>query len=113
LALAPLETAIRQHSTLTLVSGRAGSTGRLRWNSAKDTVLRFAGDAAISELELQTAANKEKLLGWQGFTASGIDYNSSDNRLSVSRMNLARPYARLVVNKDRSTNLAAIGRPAP
>ncbi len=113
LALAPLETAIRQHSTLTLVSGTAGSTGRLRWNSAKDTVLRFAGDAAISELELQTAANKEKLLGWQGFTASGIDYNSSDNRLSVSRMNLARPYARLVVNKDRSTNLAAIGRPAP
>lgn len=113
LALAPLETVLRQHSTLTLVSGKAGSSGRLRWSAAGTPVLRYAGDAAISALELQTAASKEKLLGWQELTAGGIDYSSSDNRLSLSRLNLARPYARLVVNKDRSTNLAAIRRPAP
>lgn len=113
LALAPLETVIRQHSTLTLISGKAGSTGRLRWSGAKEAVVRYAGDAAISALELQTATNKEKLLGWQGFAASGIDYNSSDNQLSVSQLNLSQPYARLVINKDRSTNLAAVRRPGP
>lgn len=113
LALAPLETVLRQQTTLTLVSGLAGSSGQLRWNSGKEPAVRYAGDASINDLELKTAASNEKLLSWQRFTASGIDYSSSDNRLAVSRLNLSRPYARLVVNKDRSTNLAAIRRPAP
>ncbi|MCW5575084.1 MAG: DUF748 domain-containing protein [Burkholderiales bacterium] len=113
LALAPLETALRQHTTLALVSGKAGSNGRLRWDSGKQPALRYAGDAAIDELELKTAASGEKLLGWQRFTAGGIDYSSGDNRLAVAQLNLSRPYARLVVNKDRSTNLAAIRRTGP
>jgi len=113
LALAPLETVLRRQTTLTLVSGLAGTSGQLRWNSGKEPAVRYAGDASINDLELKTAANNEKLLSWQRFTASGIDYSSGENRLAVSRLNLSRPYARLVVNKDRSTNLAAIRRPAP
>ena len=113
LALAPLETVLRQQTTLTLVSGQAGSSGQLRWSSAKQPAVSYAGDATLNDLELKIAASNEKLFSWQRFAASGIDYSSSENRLSVSRLNLSRPYARLVVNKDRSTNLAAIRRPAP
>ncbi|MBX3651095.1 MAG: DUF748 domain-containing protein [Burkholderiales bacterium] len=113
LALAPLETVLRQQTTLTLVSGQAGSSGQLRWSSAKQPAVHYAGDATINDLELKTAASNEKLFSWQRFAASGIDYNSGDNRLSVSQLSLSRPYARLVINKDRSTNLAAIRRPAP
>lgn len=111
LALAPLEPLLRQQTTLTLVSGRAGSSGQLRWSSEKQPAVRYAGDATINDLELKIAASNEKLFSWQRFAASGIDYSSGDNRLSVSQLNLSRPYARLVVNKDRSTNLAAIRRP--
>ncbi len=113
LALAPLETVLRQQTTLTLVSGLAGSSGQLRWSSAKQPAVRYAGDATINDFELKIAANKEKLLSWQRLTASGIDYSSGDHRLSVSQLNLSRPYARLVINKDRSTNLGTIRHPAP
>jgi uncharacterized protein involved in outer membrane biogenesis len=114
LALAPLETVLKRHTTVTLASGKAGASGQVIWNGKKSPAsIRYAGDAAITDFELKTEAGGEGLFRWQRFTASGIDYDSGENRLVVTRLHLAQPYARLVINKDRSTNLAAIRRGAP
>jgi len=113
-ALAPVEGLLKRHTTLTLASGKAGASGRVVWNGKSDpAALRYTGAAAISEIELKTASTGERLLGWQRVIASDIDFDSAGNRLVVAQLGIARPYARLIINKDRSTNLAGVRPPSP
>lgn len=113
-ALAPLDAILKRETTLKLASGKAGASGRVIFDgkSAKP-VIRYTGAATVDDLDVQTSANSEKLVGWKRVTASDINFNSADNRLAVARVGLAQPYARLIINKDRSTNLAGIMRTPP
>jgi uncharacterized protein involved in outer membrane biogenesis len=114
-ALAPLDTILKRATTLTLASGKAGASGRVIFDGkGAKPVIRYTGAATVADLDVQTAANSEKLVGWKRVNAADIDFNSTDNRLGVARVTLSEPYMRLIVNKDRSTNLAGIMRtPAP
>lgn len=113
-ALAPLDTILKRETTLTLASGKAGASGRVIFDGKGATpVIRYSGTATVADLDVQTAANSEKLVGWKRVSAADIDFNSTDNRLGVAQVTLSEPYARLIVNKDRTTNLAGIKRAAP
>jgi len=113
-ALTPLDPVLKRETTLTLASGRAGASGRVIFEGkGAKPVIRYTGTATVADLDVQTAANSEKLVGWKQVTAADIDFNSADNRLGVARVSLSEPYARLIINKDRSTNLAGIMRTAP
>jgi hypothetical protein len=113
IALAPIESVLKRHTTLTLASGKAGASGRVTWDGkSKPAAIRFAGAAAITNVDLKTEGSGERLFSWQRLAATRIDFNSADNRLAVAQLNLAQPYARLIVTKDRSTNLAGIMRPS-
>ncbi len=110
-ALAPFESVLRRYTTLTLASGKAGASGRVTWNGkSKPAGIRYAGAAAMSDIDLKTEGSGERLFGWQRLAASNIDFDSAANRLAISQLSLAQPYARLIINKDRSTNLAGIMR---
>jgi len=115
LALAPLEAVLKRHTTVTLASGKAGADGQVVWNGKKAPAssIRYAGNATITDFDLKTEAGGERLFSWQRFAANGIDYDSVENRLAIMQLHLAQPYAKLVINKDRSTNLAAIRRGGP
>lgn len=113
-ALAPLDTILKRETTLTLASGKAGASGRVIFDGkGARPAIRYTGTATVADLDVQTAANNEKLVGWKRVTAADIDFSSTDNRLGVARVTLSEPYARLIVNKDRSTNLAGIMRAPP
>ncbi len=111
-ALAPLEPALRRDTTLTLASGKAGAAGRLIWNGAgKPATLRYTGSAAIIDLDLKTEGSAERLFSWQRLAAADIHLDTGENRLAIAQINVIRPYSKLVINKDRTTNLAGIMRP--
>ncbi len=112
-ALAPLDTILKRDTTLTLASGKAGAGGRLVFDGRKSPpTIRYSGSAGVSGLDLQTSANGERLVGWKRLAVTDIDFDSAANRLAVARVGLVEPYARLMVNKDRSTNFAGIKRSA-
>jgi len=112
LALSPLNALLQQQTTLTLASGTAGIRGRLRWNAAKTpAAVSYAGEAVLANMDLQLAEKSERLFSWERLVAGDIAFDSAENRLSLASIRLTRPYAKLIINKDRSTNLAAIRRP--
>ena len=112
IALAPLQPALNQYTTLTLASGKAGAAGRITWNGKSNPVaIRYAGAAAITGVDLKIKDSGERLLSWQRLAASNILFDSARNRLAIAQLNVAQPYAKLVVTKERSTNLAGIMRP--
>ena len=110
-ALAPIESVLKRHTTLTLASGKGGASGRVTWNGKSNpAAIRYAGAAAITDVDLKTEGSGERLFSWQRLAASDIDFDSAGNRLAITQISLAQPYARLIVTKDRSTNLAGIMR---
>lgn len=112
MALVPLDTALKRDTTLKLASGKAGASGRLVWNGKSEpAVIRYTGSAAITDLDLKTEGSGERLFSWQRLAATGIDLDTGENRLAIAQINVASPYSKLIINKDRSTNLAGIMRP--
>lgn len=114
LALAPLNTLLKRDTTLTLTSGKAGATGRVSVNAKNDPVaVQYRGNAGIADLDLKIENSAERLLSWQKLQIADIDLDTGKNQLSMGQLSLARPYSKLVINKDRSTNFGAIMRPRP
>jgi hypothetical protein len=114
LALTPLDTILKRETTLTLSSGTAGSSGRVTVNGKMDPpVLQFKGNATIADLDLKLENSAERLVNWQRLQVDDIDLDTGKNQLTVGQVRLARPYSRLIINKDRSTNLGSVMRPRP
>ncbi|MBY0271254.1 MAG: DUF748 domain-containing protein [Burkholderiales bacterium] len=114
LALAPLNTLLRRDTTLALTSGKAGVAGRVTINSKnKPLAVQYRGSAGITDLDLKIENSTERLLSWQKLQVADIDLDTGKNQLSVGQVSLAKPYSKLVINKDRSTNFGAIMRPRP
>ena len=112
-SLLPLDTLLKRDTTLALTSGKAGASGRVIFSGKQSpATIRYSGSADVADLDVQTSANSERLVGWKSLTAKDIDFNSAENRLVVARMGLAAPYARLTITKDRSTNFVGIKRAA-
>lgn len=111
-ALTPLQPLLGRDTTLVLASGKAGAAGSLAWNGKKNPVtLRYAGSATITDLDLKIEGTGERLLSWQQLAATGIDFDGAENRLAIAQARIVRPYSKLVINKDRTTNLDGIMRP--
>ena len=114
LALTPLDTLLKRETTLTLTSGKASSAGSVVVSgSSKPPALQYKGSATISDLDLKIDSSAERLVNWQRLQVDDIDLDTEKNRLHVAQVRLARPYCRLIINKDRSTNLGALTRPLP
>jgi len=110
LALLPLDPILKRDTTLTLVSGKAGASGQVTVNAkATPPAIRFTGTADLTEMDVQTAA-KERLVGWKRLGFSDILVDTAENRVNVAQINLEQPYAKLIINKDKSTNLDAVKR---
>lgn len=114
IALTPLDTILKRETTLTLASGKAGSAGQLIVNGKSEPpALRYKGSANITDLDLKISSSAERLISWQRLQIDDIDLDTGKNRLNVAQAGLTRPYSRLIINKDRSTNLGSVMRPRP
>ncbi len=114
LALTPLDTILKRETTLTIISGKASSAGRASAYAKTDpVVLQYKGEATVTDLDLKIESSAERLVSWQKLLVSDIDLDTGKNQLTVGQVSLARPYSKLVIAKDRSTNFGAILRPRP
>ncbi len=114
LALVPLNTLLKRDTTLALTSGKAGVSGRVSVNAMNTPVaVQYRGNASIADLDLKIENSAERLLSWQRLQVADIDLDTGKSRLTVGQVSLARPYSKLVIAKDRSTNFGTIMRPRP
>jgi len=112
IALPPLDPLLKRDTSLTLMSGTAGASGRVTIDGKKSpAAIRYTGTAGIADLEIQTVA-KEKLAGLKRLALNDIVVDAGEHRVAVSQVELSGPYAKLVINKDKSTNLDAARKPS-
>ncbi|WPN46476.1 DUF748 domain-containing protein [Pseudomonas sp. P8_241] len=97
---------------LELRSGMLGSDLAVNLKSTEPLALSVTGRARIDQLHTLDTLKTRDFLKWQQVVAEGLNYQHGDS-LSIDRINLLQPYARFMINDDRTTNIDDLLIPQP
>jgi len=106
LSLLPAQPYVAQKSSLLLASGQASMQGRFLLQQGKPKV---EAGFAIKNLLLNEAQTRERFLGWT--LLSGRQLVATPQQVDLNELSLDGLGAKLIIFKDRSTNVAKLLKP--
>ncbi|MEH6709612.1 MAG: DUF748 domain-containing protein [Paraglaciecola polaris] len=105
-ALKQLQPYVRSYANLILQEGEAALSGGFEAGAPSSLV--FDGQASIHGLMVNDGLKQEPLVKWQNLQITGIQFNSNENALAVQKVELEKPYAKLVIDENKQTNIDSI-----
>ncbi|KMT55363.1 DUF748 domain-containing protein [Pseudomonas fildesensis] len=97
---------------LELRSGMLGSNLDVNLKSTAPLALQITGRAQVDQLHTLDTLKTRDFLKWQRLVLEGVNYQHGDS-LSIDKVNLLQPYARFMINDDRTTNVDDLLIPQP
>jgi uncharacterized protein involved in outer membrane biogenesis len=97
---------------LELRSGMLGSDLAVDLKSTEPLAFNVTGRAQVDQLHTLDTLKTRDFLKWQQLVLEGLNYQHGDS-LSISKVNLLQPYARFMINEDRTTNIDDLLIPQP
>lgn len=112
LALAPAQPWLSQAANLQLVSGRAATQGRVKFDgrAATDKQLSYKGGFAVDDLLLKESKTGDRFLAWKHLTSDTL--SATSNSLDIDELKLDGLGAKLIIYQDKTVNLKKILRTA-
>ncbi|MDO9226348.1 MAG: DUF748 domain-containing protein [Pseudomonadota bacterium] len=110
LALAPAQPWLAQAANLTLLSGRASSQGRVRFDgkAASARQLDFKGGFVVDDLLLKESETGDRFLAWKRLSSDTVSATAVG--LAIEELKLDGLGAKLIIYQDKSVNLKKIFR---
>jgi hypothetical protein len=98
---------------LTIRQGTAGATGKfsLAPAGAGRPELQFAGDAAIAGFKSIDNALEQDFLNFERVELSQLKFALAPDSLSIDRVRIVKPFARVIVSSDAVLNVSAVFDP--
>jgi len=97
---------------LELRSGMLGSDLAVNLKGTEPLALSVTGRAQVDQLHTLDTLKTRDFLKWQQLVVEGLNYQHGDS-LSIDKINLLQPYARFMINDDRTTNIDDLLIPQP
>ncbi|WP_421524252.1 DUF748 domain-containing protein [Pseudomonas yamanorum] len=97
---------------LELRSGMLGSNLDVNLKSTEPLAFQVTGRAQVDQLHTLDTMKTRDFLKWQRLVLEGVNYQHGDS-LSIDKVNLLQPYARFMINDDRTTNIDDLLIPQP
>ncbi|MGX1188278.1 uncharacterized protein involved in outer membrane biogenesis [Pseudomonas sp. F-14 TE3623] len=97
---------------LELRSGMLGSDLAVDLKSTEPLAFNVTGRAQVDQLHTLDTLKTRDFLKWQQLVLEGVNYQHGDS-LSIDKVNLFQPYARFMINDDRTTNIDDLLIPQP
>ncbi|KPW37759.1 hypothetical protein ALP45_01349 [Pseudomonas coronafaciens pv. atropurpurea] len=97
---------------LELRSGMLGSDLAVNLKSTEPLAFSVTGKAQVNQLHTLDTLKQRDFLKWQQLELEGLDYQHGTG-LSIARVNMSQPYARFMINEDRTTNIDDLLIPQP
>lgn len=97
---------------LELRSGMLGSNLDVDLKSTDPLKLQITGRAQVDQLHTLDTLKTRDFVKWQRLMLEGVNYQHGDS-LSIDKVNLLQPYARFMINDDRTTNVDDLLIPQP
>jgi hypothetical protein len=104
--LKPLQAALATRARVVLQSGDASADAKVSYRqSGGKHALRLGGTARVDNVLVNEAVSGERLLAWKSLSAKGLALGLAPDLLRIEEARLEGLGAKIVVFKDRSTNL--------
>lgn len=97
---------------LELRSGMLGSDLAVDLKKVEPLAFSITGRAEVDQLHTLDTLKTRDFVKWKQVVVEGLNYQHGDS-LSISRVNLMQPYARFIINDDRTTNIDDLLIPQP
>jgi len=97
---------------LELRSGMLGSDLAVDLKSTEPLAFGITGKAQVNQLHTLDTLKQRDFLKWQQLNLDGLNYQHGDS-LSIAKVSLEQPYARFMINNDRTTNVDDLLIPQP
>ncbi|SEB49523.1 Uncharacterized protein involved in outer membrane biogenesis [Pseudomonas saponiphila] len=97
---------------LELRSGMLGSDLAVDLKKVEPLTFSITGRAEVDQLHTLDTLKTRDFVKWKQVVVEGLNYQHGDS-LSISRINLMQPYARFIINDDRTTNIDDLLIPQP
>lgn len=107
--LSILQPYVAQATNLSLRSGRLSVKGDLSATAEEGAppTMQFRGDVQVADLHTITGPANDDLIKWRHLALTGIDVSHNPDRLTIDRIVARQPYARVIIEQDRTLNVAA------
>lgn len=97
---------------LELRSGMLGSDLNVDLKSTEPLAFNIDGKAQVNQLHTLDTIKNRDFVKWQQLNLEGLSYRHGDT-LSIGKVSLKQPYARFMINEDRTTNVDDLLIPQP
>ncbi|SQG00324.1 outer membrane protein/peptidoglycan-associated (lipo)protein [Paucimonas lemoignei] len=97
---------------LELRSGMLGSDLAVNLKGTEPLAFTVNGKAQVEQLHTLDTLKQRDFLKWEKLTLEGLNYEHGD-ALTIAKVNLEQPYARFMINPDRTTNIDDLLIPQP
>lgn len=111
--LPALQPYLARATAMTLHTGTLALEGDVTYAAAAESAqpVTFKGEMQIDDLRTTDRLVNEDLVKWQTLSISGIDFSRQPGKLSIERITAQKPYARVVIARDTSLNVARVLNP--
>ncbi|MCG9729650.1 DUF748 domain-containing protein [Shewanella sp. Isolate13] len=103
-ALPQLQDYLKPYVNIELKQGDFNTQGELVID-AKTEQLSYIGELAIDDLLIKDTVQKKELLKWKGLAINRVAFDKTANRLDIDHVALNQPFGRIIIAKDKSTNI--------
>ncbi len=112
LAILPLSPYLEQFANARITEGAVSTSNQVQFAmEGGQPAATFEGDMRVDKFGLVDGARLEDLAGFSSLTLRGLRISTAPQLdISLSGVAVAVPYARVVVNKDQSLNLAVVAK---
>ncbi|WIE49684.1 DUF748 domain-containing protein [Pseudomonas sp. GM17] len=97
---------------LELRSGMLGSDLAVDLKNIDPLTFSVTGRAQVDQLHTLDTLKTRDFVKWQQLVLEGLNYQHGDS-LTINKVNLMQPYARFMINDDRTTNIDDLLIPQP
>ncbi|MCP8465440.1 DUF748 domain-containing protein [Pseudomonas sp. ZM23] len=97
---------------LELRSGLLASDLNVDLKNTEPLAFGIDGSAQVTQLHTLDTLKNRDFVKWTKLTLNGLAYRHGDS-LSIQSVSLEEPYARFIINEDRSTNVSELIIPQP
>ncbi|MGX7652350.1 DUF748 domain-containing protein [Shewanella putrefaciens] len=104
LALAQFQPYLAPYVNIKLKSGLLSSQGQVNADAKGQAIYR--GSVELDDLNVLDNLRNAPLVKWQKMHINQLDFDQQKNQIKIDHLALNQPYAKIVIAKDRSTNIS-------
>lgn len=104
LAVAQFQPYLEPYVNMQLKSGLFSSDGELHADGKGKAI--YQGSVELDDLNILDNIRKAPLVKWQKMHINQLDFDQQQNQIKIDHLRFEKPYAKVVIAKDRTTNIS-------